>query len=181
MTAHSALHPARTQVGKAGAAGVAFIAALTLTAAPAQASAVAAPAPATAPISQVSSIPQVRPAAVSAWQRASAVRIAASRRGAPYVYGAAGPWAFDCSGLTMWTWARLGKRLPRTAHDQFLATMPISSRRARVGDLVFSGGAYKYHVGVYAGNWMMWHAPRSGETVRLQRIYAKQVSFGRVR
>lgn len=143
--------------------------------------AAATPAVAAAPGTGLSAPSLSAPTAATPRQRRNAVRVAASRAGAPYKYGAAGPWAFDCSGLTMWTYAAVGKRIPRTAQAQYDASLHISRRRARPGDMVFSGGDYKYHVGIYAGNGMMWHAPRTGDNVRLQRIYAKQVAFGRVR
>ncbi len=112
-------------------------------------------------------------------QLRTAVSVAASKQGLPYRYGAAGPNAFDCSGLVMYVWAQAGKKLPRVAHDQFLASMPISSRSARPGDLVFFGKEYKHHVGIYAGGWKIWHAPYTGRTITLETIYSPNVVFGR--
>ncbi len=143
-------------------------------------SATAAPTPAA--VSQ--STPQITAGLATITTRAqgrSAVRIAASKRGAPYRYGAAGPRTFDCSGLTKWVYARVGKRLPRTAHQQYRSSVKIRKSAARPGDLVFFGGARKYHVGIYAGNGRIWHAPRTGKTVSNVKIWSSRVSYGRVR
>lgn len=118
--------------------------------------------------------------AVSARTAARAVNVASSRKGAPYRWGATGPRAFDCSGLVQWTYGKVGKKLPRTANQQYRASIKINKRNARPGDLVFYGGSHKYHVGIYAGNGKMWHAPGRGKTVRLVKVYGKP-SYGRVR
>lgn len=117
---------------------------------------------------------------LTARQAASVVRIAASKRGTPYRYGASGPSRFDCSGLTSWSFKRVGKKIPRTANQQYRASSKISRGSARPGDLVFYGGRHKYHVGIYAGNGKMWHSPRTGDVVKLSKI-RKGAAFGRVR
>ncbi len=102
-----------------------------------------------------------------------------SRAGRPYVYGAAGPNAFDCSGLVQWVFRHVGKRLPRTSGAQAGATRRVS--RPRVGDLVFfTSGRSVYHVGIYAGNHTLWHASRPGSPVRKDRIWTGSVFYGRV-
>ena len=107
---------------------------------------------------------------------------AASRKGAPYVWGAAGPRKFDCSGLTMWSYARVGKRLPRTTTQQYRAALHVSRSQARVGDLVFfHNRSGIYHVAIYAGRNMIWHAPKPGRRVSLVPIWTSSVYFGRVR
>ncbi|WP_226913388.1 C40 family peptidase [Gephyromycinifex aptenodytis] len=119
-------------------------------------------------------------AAISASKGRQAVSIASTKRGTPYRWGATGPRSFDCSGFTSWTFKRLGKSIPRTAHQQYRASMKISRRSARPGDLVFYGGKRKYHVGIYAGNGRMWHAPRTGDVVKLAKVRGN-ASYGRVR
>lgn len=111
-----------------------------------------------------------------------ALKIAASKKGSPYGYGAAGPSRFDCSGLTLYSFKRAGKKLPRTAAQQYNKTRHIAkSNRAR-GDLVFfHSGRNVYHVGIYAGKGRIWHAPKSNTVVRLEKIWTKSVSYGRVR
>jgi len=102
--------------------------------------------------------------------------------GKPYRYGAAGPSAFDCSGLVQFVYHRaLGYRLPRTAAEQYHASRHISRSSLRVGDLVFVRyGGYISHVGIYAGHGYWWVAPHTGTVVKLQRIYTSSVVYGRV-
>ena len=76
-------------------------------------------------------------AAVSASTGSRAVAVAATRKGAPYVVRRRGPRRFDCSGLTKWAYARVGKTLPRTAQQQYIATGAHLRESRRVGDLVF--------------------------------------------
>lgn len=103
-----------------------------------------------------------------------------SRAGKPYVYGAAGPNAFDCSGLVQWVYRHVGENLPRTSGAQAGATQRI--RNPQVGDLVFfTSGGRVYHVGIYAGNHTLWHASRPGVPVRRDRIWTGSVFYGRVR
>lgn len=118
---------------------------------------------------------------VTAAQGIQAVGIAATKKGTPYRYGSMGPRSFDCSGYTKWVFARVGKNLPRTANQQYRATVHINRSSARPGDLVFFGGSRKYHVGIYAGGNKMWHAPRTGSSVKLAKIWTSKVTFGRVR
>ena len=111
-----------------------------------------------------------------------AVKVASSRKGSPYSYGAAGPRRFDCSGLTQWTFKRLGKRLPHSSSAQYSRVKHISRKNRMPGDLVFfrDGGGI-YHVAIYAGKGKVWHAPYSGTSVRKDRIWTSSVSYGRVR
>jgi len=111
-----------------------------------------------------------------------AFRVAAAQKGDPYRYGAAGPNAFDCSGLTSYAFRRAGVPIPRTSSAQRGATRRIPARAARPGDLVFfqSGGSV-YHVGFYAGHHQVLHSPYSGTRVRKERIWTSAVSYGRVR
>lgn len=121
---------------------------------------------------------QVRPAATFG---SRVVSIVASRHGSPYVYGAAGPHAFDCSGLTMWTFGRLGRYLPHNAAAQYGRVRHIRASDRRPGDLVFffgSGGIY--HVAIYAGHNEIWHAPYPGTSVREERLWTGAVAYGRI-
>ncbi|MEU3737977.1 MULTISPECIES: C40 family peptidase [unclassified Streptomyces] len=111
-----------------------------------------------------------------------ALKIAASKKGAPYRYGATGPRRFDCSGLTLYSFKRAGKKLPRTAAQQYNKTRHISASHRVRGDLVFfHSGRNVYHVGIYAGKGRIWHAPKSNTVVRLEKIWTKSVWYGRVR
>jgi len=111
-----------------------------------------------------------------------AVQIARTKQGTPYRYGAAGPTRFDCSGYTRWVFARLGKRLPHSSSGQLRATVRVPASRRQVGDLVFFGSRGRiWHVGIYAGGNRIWHSPRSGDHVRLARLWTSRVTYGRVR
>ncbi|WP_241481689.1 C40 family peptidase [Nocardiopsis gilva] len=101
----------------------------------------------------------------------AAVSHALNQVGKPYRYGAAGPRAFDCSGLVQWSYRRAGKSTGRTTYAQFRRGRPVSRSSLRKGDLVFfySGPG---HVGVYIGNGRMVHAPRSGKNVHITRMSA---------
>jgi cell wall-associated NlpC family hydrolase len=121
-------------------------------------------------------------AMVSATTGDHALSWARSRRGSPYVYGATGPHRFDCSGLTRWVYARLGKSLPHSSSRQAHDVVRISRRNARRGDLVFFYGyGGVYHVGIWAGRGYIWHAPFPGSHVRRQHLWTSHVFFGRVR
>jgi cell wall-associated NlpC family hydrolase len=81
----------------------------------------------------------------------------------PYVYGADGPRAFDCSGFTKWVFSRMGRHLPRTAAAQSGAVHHVSRAARHRGDLVFfSSGRHVYHVAIYAGHNSVWHSPVQG-------------------
>ncbi|MFH0517742.1 C40 family peptidase [Streptomyces sp. M41] len=111
-----------------------------------------------------------------------ALKVAASKKGAPYKWGATGPSRFDCSGLTLYSYKKAGKKLPRTAAQQYNKTRHISAQNRKAGDLVFfHSGSYVYHVGIYAGKGKIWHSPKSGDVVRLQKIWTRSVWYGRVR
>ncbi|MGW9136100.1 C40 family peptidase [Streptomyces sp. NPDC055681] len=120
--------------------------------------------------------------AQAAAHSAKALNIAASKKGSPYRYGATGPHRFDCSGLTMYAFKKVGKKLPRTAQQQYNKTRHISASQRRRGDLVFfHWGRSVYHVGIYAGKGRIWHSPKSGAVVRLEKVWTRSVWYGRVR
>ncbi|MGV9668283.1 C40 family peptidase [Nocardia niigatensis] len=97
-----------------------------------------------------------------------AVDAAMSRIGDPYVYGAAGPNAFDCSGLVQWSYAQAGVSLPRTSYEQLNAGSPVSFNDLEPGDVVsFYGGS---HSGIYIGDGNVVHASTSGQPVKVAPI-----------
>ncbi|MEO6411402.1 MAG: NlpC/P60 family protein [Pedococcus sp.] len=102
--------------------------------------------------------------------------IAAQYEGIMYVYGGTTPAGFDCSGFTAYVFRQVGISLPRTAEQQRQAVTPVSNPQP--GDLVFFG-APAYHMGIYAGNGMMWDSPRSGKAVALRSIWSSSVTYGR--
>jgi cell wall-associated NlpC family hydrolase len=113
--------------------------------------------------------------------RSRELRTAASLRGRPYRYGAAGPWAFDCSGYVQYVLKQQGIGMNRTAAAQYRQTAHISRSAARPGDLVFFyGSAGVYHVGIFAGGGRMWVAPHTGTVVQLEKIYGNNWLIGRI-
>ncbi|MFF4905786.1 NlpC/P60 family protein [Streptomyces sp. NPDC001260] len=95
---------------------------------------------------------------------------AQSKLGTPYVYGASGPSSFDCSGLTSWAYAQAGVSIPRTSEAQAnIGTRISSASDLKVGDLVFFFNDL-HHVGLYAGNGQILHAPRTGTVVRYESM-----------
>lgn len=121
-------------------------------------------------------------ALVTAARGNAAADWARTRKGSPYAYGAVGPGRFDCSGLTRWAYAHVGKSLPHSSSAQVSRVHRIQRSNARRGDLVFfysHGGVY--HVGIFAGHGNVWHAPYSGTRVRRDHIWTHAVFFGRVK
>jgi len=105
----------------------------------------------------------------------AAISFARAQLGEPYVWGAAGPSSWDCSGLTMGAWAAGGKSLPHYSVAQYEQSTPISSSNLQPGDLVFWGSSSSassiYHVALYAGNGQIIHAPRTGRPVVQESMY----------
>jgi cell wall-associated NlpC family hydrolase len=102
---------------------------------------------------------------------------------APYRYGSAGPSRFDCSGLTMYVFKRLGRSLPHSSASQYNASgvRHVSRAQLAAGDLVFTVRNGKIgHVGIYAGHNEMWAATQSGDVVRKQSLANRTLVFGRV-
>ncbi|WP_328747248.1 NlpC/P60 family protein [Streptomyces sp. NBC_00285] len=100
----------------------------------------------------------------------AAFQAAQTKIGTPYVYGASGPSSFDCSGLTSWAYAQAGVSIPRTSQQQAnIGTRIYSQSDLQVGDLVFFFGDL-HHVGLYAGNGQILHAPRTGTVVRYESM-----------
>ncbi|MFE3722683.1 C40 family peptidase [Streptomyces cyaneofuscatus] len=100
---------------------------------------------------------------------ARAVSFAHGAIGKPYVWGATGPNAFDCSGLTQAAWKAAGVSLPRTTYTQINAGQRVSRSELAPGDLVFFYSGIS-HVGLYIGGGQMIHAPRPGAPVRIAPI-----------
>jgi peptidoglycan DL-endopeptidase CwlO len=100
---------------------------------------------------------------------AQALRAALTRRGDPYVWGAAGPSAFDCSGLVLWAYAQVGISLPHFTGDQWNMGIHVSRSDLEPGDLVFFYPDIG-HVGLYIGNGLMVDAPNFGEVVQVEPV-----------
>jgi cell wall-associated NlpC family hydrolase len=101
---------------------------------------------------------------------AAAVRYAYAQIGKPYVYGAAGPNAFDCSGLTMMAWRQGGIALPHSAAAQIGIGRRVSRSELQPGDLIFRYDPIS-HVAMYVGGGMQVAATHTGSTVKLQAAF----------
>ncbi|WP_328329923.1 MULTISPECIES: C40 family peptidase [unclassified Streptomyces] len=99
---------------------------------------------------------------------AAALQAAATRVGKPYVRSATGPNSFDCSGLTQWSYAQAGAQITRTTYTQINEGTRISRSQLKPGDLVFFNNTQ--HVGLYAGNNTVLHAPYPGAYVRYESM-----------
>jgi peptidoglycan DL-endopeptidase CwlO len=101
---------------------------------------------------------------------AVALRAALTRRGYPYVWGAAGPYAFDCSGLVVWAFAQEGISLPHYTGSLWNSGMHVSRADLEPGDLVFFFADIS-HVGIYLGDGLMVDAPTFGQVVQVQPVF----------
>jgi cell wall-associated NlpC family hydrolase len=97
------------------------------------------------------------------------IAYAMAQRGDPYRWGAAGPNAFDCSGLVMASCLRVGIHLPHQTGAMLSHGVRVSRANLRPGDIVFLSSS---HVGLYIGGNRVVVAPQSGERVKVQTIYA---------
>ena len=109
-------------------------------------------------------------------------RFAVAQLAKPYLWGATGPDAWDCSGLTMAAWAAAGVTVPRTTFAQVLTGSPVTSTAGlQPGDLIFTAGldgtpSSPGHVGLFLGDVAgvpsLIHAPRTGKSVEIQAVSA---------
>ena len=98
-----------------------------------------------------------------------AVQIAETQLGVPYVWGGASPSGFDCSGLTMWTYAQLGISLSHYTGAQWTAGPHVPYDQLAPGDLVFFEPTLG-HVGIYIGGGSFIHAPHTGDVVKISSL-----------
>jgi cell wall-associated NlpC family hydrolase len=122
-----------------------------------------AAAPAPAPAAAAGSV--IAPSAAAQ----AAVDTALAQVGDPYVWGAAGPNSFDCSGLMQYAYAAAGVSLPHSSSMQSTMGMPVSRSELQPGDLVFFYSPVS-HVGMYIGNGQMVHASTSGQPVKVASL-----------
>jgi cell wall-associated NlpC family hydrolase len=113
-------------------------------------------------------------ASTAAAQRA--VQFALDQVGKPYVFGAAGPGSYDCSGLTMASWAQGGVSLPHSAADQYNYGHHVSRSELQPGDLIFFYQPIG-HVTIYIGSGMMVSAPTEGESVSVVPLSSFDSSY----
>ncbi len=143
----------------------------------------------TGAISQVASASSAQPAAQpasmvsgqpspSGQPSSQAVDVARRYLGVPYVFGGTNPSVgLDCSGLVQLVFRQLGIGLPRTAQQQFDATIRVPRDQLQPGDLVFFARTYAdphdwiTHVGIYIGNGQQINAPTEGQVVSTQPVF----------
>jgi cell wall-associated NlpC family hydrolase len=105
----------------------------------------------------------------------AAVSYAMAQVGDAYVYGAAGPDAYDCSGLTMASWAQAGVALPHSSSAQYSSGPQVPASALQPGDLVFYYSPIS-HVGMYIGNGMIVHAANPSTGVQVVGLYSMPFS-----
>lgn len=100
--------------------------------------------------------------------------------GTPYVWGGTSPSGFDCSGFTQYVYGHFGVGLGRTTYEQINDGTAVSRDQLQPGDLVLFGSSNDpHHVGIYAGNGMYIHAPRTGDVVKLSPLDRSDFVTGR--
>lgn len=99
----------------------------------------------------------------------TALRNALTQQGKPYQWGAAGPDAYDCSGLVQWAFQQAGVELPHNSRAQSTLGTPVSQAQLQPGDLVFFYEPVS-HVGIYTGDGNVVHASTSGQPVKISPI-----------
>lgn len=114
---------------------------------------------------------------VGSGKAAQALRYAMSKIGRPYVWGAAGPDTFDCSGLTMWAYKQVGINLPHYTGSQWNAGTHVSRSQLQPGDLVFFYSDL-HHMGMYVGDGKMLHAPHTGDVVKIAPMAGRPFAGG---
>ena len=105
----------------------------------------------------------------------AAVDYAMAQVGDAYVWGAEGPDAFDCSGLTLMAWAQAGVSLPHSSTMQMSAGTPVSSSQLQPGDLVFYYSPVS-HVGIYVGGGKIVHAANPSSGVEISPVFSMPYS-----
>jgi cell wall-associated NlpC family hydrolase len=101
---------------------------------------------------------------------AAVIRYAYAQLGKPYLWGAAGPNAFDCSGLTMMAWAQAGVSLPHSSRAQIGVGRQVSKSELQPGDLIYRYSPIS-HVSLYVGNGQQIAATHTGSTIKLQSAW----------
>ena len=111
------------------------------------------------------------PPVAASGNAAAAVQFAMAQVGDAYVYGAAGPDACDCSGLTMMAWAQAGVALPHSSSAQYNSGPHIAESDLQPGDLVFYYSPIS-HVGMYIGNGMIVNAENPSAGVKVTSLHS---------
>lgn len=97
--------------------------------------------------------------------------------GVPYRWGGTSPSGFDCSGLLQYTMGKFGIRIPRVSYQQATIGKRTSISQLQPGDFVAFGNSV-HHIAFYLGNGMILEAPRTGLSVRIRKLGARENAFG---
>jgi cell wall-associated NlpC family hydrolase len=125
--------------------------------------------------SEAPAAPAPEPEPAASGGAAAAVQFAMAQVGDAYVYGAAGPDAYDCSGLTMMAWAQAGVALPHSSSAQLGSGTPVSVGALQPGDLVAYYSPVS-HIGMYVGNGMIVHAANPSTGVNMAPVGSMPIS-----
>jgi cell wall-associated NlpC family hydrolase len=115
------------------------------------------------------------PSGPASGRASDALKTAYAQLGDPYVYGAAGPGSFDCSGLTMFSWASGGVSLPHSAAAQYSSLRHVAIADLQPGDLVFYYSPIS-HVAIYIGGGRIIHAPHPGLSVEIAPLHEMPIT-----
>jgi cell wall-associated NlpC family hydrolase len=115
------------------------------------------------------------PSGPASGRASDALKTAYAQLGDPYVYGAAGPGSFDCSGLTMFSWASGGVSLPHSAAAQYSSLRHVDIANLQPGDLVFYYSPIS-HVAIYIGGGRIIHAPHPGLSVEIAPLHEMPIT-----
>jgi len=123
---------------------------------------------------------QAEPSARTASRGVGARALQAAKRklGKPYLWGAAGPNAFDCSGLVQWAFAQAGVKLPHSSRTQSTIGTRVARHQLQPGDLVFSYSPVS-HVGIYLGDGKIIAAPQTGQSVKVSTLNPARFTIAR--
>lgn len=123
--------------------------------------------PATRRVQRGAARPVIRQVAVTS--TSPVIAFALAQVGKPYVWAAAGPNSYDCSGLVLAAYAQVGARLPHQTGSMIRYGTPVARSQLQPGDIVFPSS---HHVAIYLGGGMIVHAPKPGDRVKVSPLYA---------
>jgi cell wall-associated NlpC family hydrolase len=107
-----------------------------------------------------------------------AVKLARTQLGVPYAYGGASPGGFDCSGLVMYAYSKMGVSLPHSSYAQWNVGTAVPKDQLQAGDIVFFDGLG--HEGIYIGNGQFVHAPHTGDVVKVSNLDSGSYAYSYV-
>ena len=107
-----------------------------------------------------------------------AAGVALSEIGTPYVWAGSSPGGFDCSGLVMYAYSKMGVSLPHSSYAQWNVGTAVPKDQLQAGDIVFFDGLG--HEGIYIGNGQFVHAPHTGDVVKVSNLDSGSYAYSYV-